>query len=181
MPNPRPRDRFGRFNKRGSFAVIQGKLVRLKPKPEPRTSTSAGAPAPSPAGPGGVVVQRPRSLRKAARYETWFKAMGTTGELEDLRGRSPDIVNEVVEEYGAPAAWYSTQILGQVRFKGELALEFLIDELNSKLQFVGEGPADFDFRRDYPQWSYRYQVIEYIGPTERVVAEASDSRPRRGR
>lgn len=94
-----------------------------------------------------------------------------------MRGaESPDLLSEDLEQFAAPAAFYSNQsgLLGRVRFKGVVGLEILIDKLNLVLQFTGEETRDFDFRNVYENWEYRYQVIETIGPTDRVIEERRD-------
>jgi hypothetical protein len=110
------------------------------------------------------------------------------GKLREMaRAESPDLLGEDLEEYGAPAAFYSNQsgILGQVRWGGIIPLEVLIDKLNLKLQFVGEESRDFDFRSAYSQWTYRYQVVESIGPPElkndTIVESRSDSSGKNGK
>lgn len=106
------------------------------------------------------------------------------GRREEMKGaESPDLLSEDLEEFAAPAAFYSNQsgLLGRVRWRGVRPLDALFDELNSKLQFAGEESADFDFRLVYSSWEYRYQVIETLGPTDRIITEVNDSYPRRRR
>lgn len=89
------------------------------------------------------------------------------------------VYEETNEEFAAPTMFFSQEglLLGQVKFKGIVTLDTMIDDLNDKLQFSGEGSADFDFRTAYPRWSYEYQVVETIGVTSRVIDSARDSRP----
>lgn len=162
-----------------------------------RTPATAAAPAPTTPfpdyvaayfalqdqkyGPKIVVDNRPTD-RAGAEYTTVFRAMGTFGDLEELRGRSPSILQDDIEEIGAPAAWYSTQggLLGQANFPGIVPLDILLDRLNDSLQFLGEESPNFDFRTAYPRWEYRYHVVETLGPTDRVITDIRDRRPKRG-
>lgn len=128
-------------------------------------------------------VSAPTS-RKGATYSTWFKAMGTMGTAADLKDPYlSNLLTEDLEEFSAPAQFYSNQsgLLGQVRWKGNIPLEILIDKLNVQLQYIGDESPDFDFRSAYWRWSYKYQVIESLGPTDRVVFSSEDSKPKRGR
>lgn len=189
------RDRFGRFNPRGTYKAISGSLVKLKGFRKPHAVTDQEALDPTPSGlppgpheraPGaraGPSPERPdatvderRTSRKGATYATYFRALGTFANNADVYNR--DLIYSDVDEIGAPAAWYSNQglILGQVKWRGIVALEELLDRLNLALQFAGEEIAGFDFRNVYPVWSFKYQVVEFLGPTERVIKEFQDSR-----
>lgn len=193
------RTKSGKFSKRGKYVAIEGRLVRFDIGPIPsqeyrirpgRPTERARARDGSGAGggpllvPGPIISENPTE-RRGARYSTWFKALGTAGRREDMRGaESPDLLSEDLEEFAAPAAFYSNMsgLLGQVRFRGVVPLENLIDKLNVQLQFAGEESRDFDFRNAYASWEYRYQVIESLGPADRVITEIRDSYPRgRGR
>lgn len=190
----RRRTKSGRFSKRGKFVAYQGRLILYKtysvvgpPAPTKRAPATA-ATAPATAEPRLQVPEpirtAPESGRKGGRFTTWFRALGTMGTLQEMRGaESPDLLGEDLEEFGAPAAFYSNQggLLGQVRFRGVIPLEVLIDRLNIKLQFVGEESGDFDFRTAYSKWEYRYQIVETLGPTDTVIEERTDMWPRRRR
>lgn len=206
---PPRRDRKGRFNKRGHFISQNGRLVRVvfvrrrasgpagttaAPGPAPATAAAGSAPdsaglveAPSAAPPTREPprVPAPRTRleqtdRAGATYTTFFKAMGTSGDLRVIegapKGKSPDVFRETLEDLGAPGAFYSNQsgLLGRVKWEGIVPLETLFDELNLKLQFIGEETAGFDFRLAYREWSYKYQVIETLGPTDRIILEIAD-------
>jgi hypothetical protein len=159
---------------------------RPRPQRPPAKAAAEGPPA-YPAGERPPVTPAPTRTarptgRAGAKLTTWFKALGTTGSISDMRGaESPDLLSQDLEDFAAPRAWYSNQggLLGRVRWQGEIGLEILIDRLNIALQFAGEESGDFDFRVAYPRWEYRYQIIETIGPTSRVLSEIKDSRPRR--
>lgn len=149
----------------------------------PRATPRPGPPRTVPATPVPTPVAPP-TTRRGARYSTWFRAMGTMGSAADLKDPYlQNLLEDNLEEFGAPAQFYSNQggLLGQVKFAGRVPLEVLIDRLNLALQFVGEESRDFDFRIAYRRWSYRYQIIETLGPTDHVIEEASDEHPRRRR
>lgn len=98
--------------------------------------------------------------------------------------KSPDLLQDYESEdegYAVPGAFFSNQgsLLGRVKWNGIIPLETLIGRLNFQLQFLGEEANDFDFRQAYSSWSYKYQVIESIGPTDRVVEFQQDRRPRK--
>lgn len=129
--------------------------------------------SPEPARGGGF-----RPVR-GARYRTWFKAMGIGmgGSLSDLRGQdSPDLLGGDLEDYAAPAAFYSSQsgLLGKVVWEGIVGLDVLIAELNEVLQFTGEEISGFDFRFVYDAWEYEYQVTESIAGKTNVVVRQVD-------
>lgn len=189
MPRILRRNKKGRFAKYGTYQSINGKLSKIKPQPRPPRPAPVARPAgrareierpPSrPRGERVPTVTRPArpSGRLGAKFSTWFRAIGSAGNLRDMRGaESPDLLSEDLEQFAAPAAFYSNQsgLLGRVRFKGVVGLEILIDKLNLVLQFTGEETRDFDFRNVYENWEYRYQVIETIGPTDRVIEERRD-------
>lgn len=111
---------------------------------------------------------------------TWFKAWGSDGV--DISGaESPDILNEDMDDFAAPRAFYSNQgaLLGRVKFDGVVELEDLIEQLNDRLQFFGEEREDFDFRAVYARWDYKYQVIATRGPTDEIVVQKRQRSRRR--
>lgn len=97
--------------------------------------------------------------RKGFAYSTWFKAFGTFGDLRDM-GDSPTLLGEMeeLEDMDVPAAFYSSSILGKVKWKGRIEREKLIDDLNKVSAWNPE-----DFRSVYPKWEYRYYVAEMVG------------------
>lgn len=97
--------------------------------------------------------------RKGFEYYTWFKAFGTFGDLKDM-GDSPHLLGEMeeLENMDVPAAFYSSTVLGKVKWKGRVEKEKILDELNSRAAWSPE-----DFRDIYPRWEYRYYVAESVG------------------
>lgn len=171
---------------RGIRLERAAKVRQLRNIPDTPKRARAPAPTRGPAGPrraqrdtpidlpipAGMRVEKP-SGRSGARFFTHFKAFGTVGALADMRQvESPDLLNEDLEDFNAPAAFYSNQsgILGQARWNGIVPLDVLIERLNDQLQFSGEGSKRFDFREVYPHWEYRYQVTEVLGDERHVIA-----------
>lgn len=156
-------------------AVPEAPAREAPKKPEQAPVEPRAIPAPS-------VKKRKASRLRDAAYTTWFKAMGAGfgASLEDLRNaKSPDLLSDDLEEYAAPAAFYSNQsgLLGRVKWQGIVPLEQLIEDLNIALQFAGEEMEAFDFRDAYEVWEYKYQVIEQVGEGDpRVIEEIRDSR-----
>lgn len=112
--------------------------------------------------------------RKGFRYASWFKAFGTFGDLRDL-GDSPPLLGEMeeLEDFDVPAAFYSSAILGKVRWIGIVAREDLLKLLNQTL-FPEDG---FDFRDVYPSWQYRYFVAEMVGDIVVQIFEYQAKQP----
>lgn len=126
--------------------------------------------------------------RTAGIKSTWFKAMGTMMDLEEMRSSadSPPLLLEVDEELPIRKAFYSkeNQVLGQVKRKGVVPLGRWIRDLNVALQFVNEEMEGFDFRLAYDEWEYTYQVIETIGgiDIERIrIVRGQGGSPRKRR
>lgn len=114
-----------------------------------------------------VAAQRPpvRDIgeleqRKGFVYTTWFKAFGTFGDIRDMGTDSPQLLGEMeeLEDFDVPAAFYSSGILGKVKWKGYVERETIIDQLNTVAPWNGA-----DFRDVYPRWEYRYFVAEMVG------------------
>lgn len=126
----------------------------------------------------GFAAQRPPSrgitdfeTRKGFQYHTWFRAMGTFGNMEEMRGTdSPPILGEMeeLEDFDVPAAFFSGAKLGKVKWPGIRSREELIEELNTTML-----PANTDFRDVYPHWEYHYFIAESVGP---VVVQTFDYR-----
>jgi len=97
--------------------------------------------------------------RKGFNYSTWFKAFGTFGDLRDM-GDSPPLLGEMeeLEDFDVPKAFYSSTILGKVKWNGRMDRGLLIDKLNMAASWAPQ-----DFRDIYPQWEYRYYVAEMVG------------------
>jgi hypothetical protein len=111
--------------------------------------------------------------RKGFVYSTWFKAFGTFGDLRDM-GDSPPLLGEIeeLEDFDVPAAFYSSTILGKVKWKGQRERQSLIDELNT----VGPwNPSDF--RDVYPSWEYRYYKAEMVGDVVVQIFEHKAKQP----
>ena len=186
---PRFYTKDGRLSKRGYYIKRRGKLVRFRGLRKPKPESVVGKPDLSPdirAGPPSRVARDEVGIpaptldlglteRKGATYKTYFRAKGTFGDITE---ESPQLLFDDVEEIGAPAAFYSNHgaILGQVRWDGIVPLETLIRRLNGALQYLGEETRGFDFREAYPSWSYGYRVIEFLGPSKRVVTLVEDAR-----
>lgn len=128
-------------------------------------------------------------VNRAAVYSTWFRAVGTMGSLDEMRGgHSPDLMRDDIEDAPAAAAFYSNEgtVLGRVKWDGIRPLDELIADLNTKLQYEGEEVRGFDFRDVYERWEYRYQVVETFGGrggyskvVSQIVVEHRACRPRR--
>lgn len=88
-----------------------------------------------------------------------------------------DVENEE-EGYAVPGIFYSNQghILGQVKFDGIIPVEDLIAMCNDKIQFLGEEAPEFDFRRAYSHWEWKWEIREQIGPTTTKIDYKSDRR-----
>lgn len=191
------RNRFGNFSKSGRYYAIRGELhklpqYRLKaPAPNSRRRVQpprAPAPEPRRATTTALVEKAAGSeFRRGAKYSTWFKAAGSVEKDRRMtfadsyaQGLMDEDVESEEEGYAIPALFFSNQggLLGQVKFDGIIPLETLIGRLNLKLQFLGEESPDFDFRIAYPRWEYKYQIIETLGPTSRIIKSQSDRRPR---
>lgn len=97
--------------------------------------------------------------KKGFNYSTWFKAFGTFGDLRDM-GDSPQLLGDMeeLEDFDVPSAFYSSTLLGKVKWKGIVSRETVIAELNSVAPWKGS-----DFREVYPRWEYRYFVAELVG------------------
>lgn len=169
----------GQFSRSGQYTIKAGKLVKIPPSPRRRARRRARPAARAPE----ARETHAYTTRKGATYTTLFKAMGTDASKAEFGqmqgGDSPSLLNEPLdEESGAPAAFYSNQslYLGRVKFKGIVSLDTLLDKLNEALQAVGQEVDGFDFMKTYRHWSYKYQVIEHLGPTDRVID--SDSKRR---
>lgn len=182
--HPLKLDRKGNFQNTGPFYAYRALPQRTAPSK--RGGARAG-PAPAPATeptrtPAPATTPRvvAPARRTGAKYTTWFKAAGST-ERDMGFGDSykQGLMEEENEEFAAPKMFFSNQgaLLGKVKFKGIVPLNDLIDSLNEKLQFLGEEVKDFDFRTYYTRWSYNYQVVESLGPTDRIIDESRDSRP----
>lgn len=106
-----------------------------------------------------VLLERFRGPRPGFNYSTWFKAFGTFGDLRDM-GDSPHLLGEIeeLEDFDVPAAFYSSTILGQVKWKGLRSRKKVIDDLNNVAPWNGS-----DFRDVYPKWEYRYYIAEMVG------------------
>lgn len=190
-----------RRNSDGTYSKIQGRnnpgafgQERRNPAGPGASQRRGGPGAGSPGSPGTtgrskVGARLPTSVpadyrgQRGAKYFTMFKAEGSLGTRKDLhpkelKGESPSILQDDIDDYeegnyAAPAAFFSQQYLRKVKFEGILEVELLIDELNSKLQYVGEEEPDFDFRKVYDYWSYNYEVHEKYGGTSVIVARES--------
>jgi hypothetical protein len=97
--------------------------------------------------------------RKGFNYHTWFKAFGTFGDMRDM-GDSPTLLGDMeeLEDMDVPSAFYSSGILGKVKWRGRKDREKLIDELNAVAPWNGN-----DFRDVYPKWEYVYKITESVG------------------
>lgn len=111
--------------------------------------------------------------RKGFVYSTWFKAFGTFGDLRDA-GDSPPLLGEMeeLEDFDVPAAFYSSGILGKVKWDGNISRETLIDRLNSAASWNPQ-----DFRDVYPKWEYRYYVAEQVGDVVVQIFEHKARQP----
>jgi phytoene/squalene synthetase len=112
--------------------------------------------------------------RKGFRYDTWFKAFGTFGETREV-GDSPTLLGEQEEldDYSVPAAFYSSGVLGKVKWTGRiLSRDEVIAELNSVAAWYPD-----DFRDVYPRWEYRYYVAEMVGDVTVAVYEHKAKQP----
>lgn len=96
---------------------------------------------------------------RGASYSTWFKALGSFGPGRnwDSYAAMQNLLDEDLMDIEAPAAFYSQQITGRVKWPGIVDREVLIQDLNDK------APWDGDFRDIYPRWEYEYRVVESIG------------------
>lgn len=201
---PKWRTKTGKLSARGTYLKVGKSLIKYRgfktrkilssgPRraaPPRRRRAARVEPAPpveeapeiepvSLVGPVSKPTVKPPSGRAGATYYTYFRAFGTFGSRAEMTGRdSPDVLDYDVDEIDAPAAFYSNQsgIMGQVRWEGIVGLSELIARLNARLQYAESRSDGFDFRDEYPVWSYRWHVVEKIGPTTRVIDEHSDSR-----
>lgn len=199
------RDRFGRYNANGKYYATKAGILRKlpafrEPAPKPRgykpqppipqsSAPAAPAPTPSPRAPVGTgapaAARTVPSGRKGAKISTWFRAAGSMDEGKGIsfadsykRGLMEEDVENYDEGYAVPALFFSNQghLLGRVKFTGEIPLLDLIGMLNDKLQYLGEEAPEFDFRKAYTRWEYKWQVVETIGPTSTVLKEKHDRR-----
>lgn len=199
------RDRFGRYNPQGKYYATKAGFLRKLPayrKSAAKTSYRPQPPIPqssTSAAPGAAVTRRADvatggapaartvpSGRSGAKISTWFKAAGSmeggkgfTFADSYKAGLMDEDVENYDEGYAVPALFFSNQghLLGRVKFKGRMPLLDLIEMLNDKLQYLGEESPEFDFRKAYPKWEYKYQIVETIGPTSTVLEERNDRRP----
>jgi hypothetical protein len=194
------RDRFGRFNPQGKYYATKAGILRKLPafrspspkprgyRPQPPIPPSA-APAPRRAEPAPTTPPPPArtkaSGRKGAKLSTWFRAAGSMDDERGIsfadsykKGLMEEDVENFEEGYAVPALFFSNQghLLGRVKFSSEIPLLDLIGMLNDKLQFLGEEAPEFDFRKAYTHWEYKYQVVERIGVTDTVLVEKHDRR-----
>jgi len=124
----------------------------------------------------GVGAQVPR-FKRAARYSTWFKAVGSVGPI--IAGAdSPKLLEQTAEGAAVPQGFYSNQssIMGQVRWGGIVPLKTLVEDLNKQLQEYGEEIEGFDFRHFYQTWEYRYYIVERFAGEDTIVVEDMDAR-----
>lgn len=195
----------GKSDSRGNFVRLGNQIFPLQTEPGKAFQTDLRTEAPLDAAPAPARTTAPPTFQRAppapleranANYTTWFKAMGTIGSLEELgnapKDQSPDLLHEDLEDFTAPAAWYSNQnaLFGKVIWKpgdrlplirgvyddGIVPYDDLIRELNLRLQ-GGDDDPNFDFRVVYDRWSLRYQVLERFGDGEpRPVVTFEDGR-----
>lgn len=115
--------------------------------------------------------------REGFEYSTWFKAFGTFGTLREL-GDSPQLLGEMeeLEEFDVPSAFYSSSLIGQVKFPDVVPLAGVMGKLNAAAPWQGE-----DFREIYPQWDYRYYVAEMVGDVVVQIFEHKARQPITGK
>lgn len=173
------RDKAGEINSRGTYKLIEGSLVKLKGFHNARRLADEEGEALDtevtvPETPDGF--RREASGRPGGEIFTLFRAGGTFGT--DVDEYDENLFWGEVEEFGVPAQFYSHHglFLGQIRWEGRVPLDTLISRLNGTLQFRGAETVGFDFRNTYPRWSYKYQVVEKIGPERRILTLIEDSR-----
>jgi len=113
--------------------------------------------------------------RPGVKRFTYFRAQGTIGDLDDYQA---ELFFEALPEFPAMSSWFSNQsgLFGQVKFEGDIPADEMLSMLNQRLQFRGEEFEGFDFREVYPQWRYKYQVVEFLGGNARVVRFEEDGR-----
>ena len=115
--------------------------------------------------------------RKGVKEFTYFRAQGTVGELDVYQA---ELFDEVIDDDTGVylGSFFSNQpgVLGQVKFNGRIDVDEMIGMLNDALQPRGERTEGFDFRNVYPQWRYKWQVVETLGPSVRIVAFEEDGR-----
>lgn len=201
------RDRFGRYNPQGKYYATKAGFLRKLPayrksapkpkgyRPQPPIPPAPGAPGPRAddaqprrdvATGGAPAARTVESGRSGAKISTWFKAAGSMESGKGFNfadsykaGLMDEDVENYDEGYAMPALFFSSQghLLGRVKFKGRMPLLDLIEMLNDKLQYLGEESPEFDFRKAYPKWEYKYQIVETIGVTSTVLVEKTDRRP----
>lgn len=111
-------------------------------------------------------------VKPGFRYDTWFKAFGTFGDLRDKD--SPRLLGEMteLEDFDVPSAFHSGAKLGKVKWAGQIRdREQIIRELND-VAFFRE-----DFRELYPKWEYRYYVAEMVGNVVVQIYEHEAQQP----
>lgn len=197
-PDIRRRDAFGRYNPNGRYYATKAGILRKLPafrspppkptgyRPQPPLPHAEAAPRADAEPPRAPVAARTKaSGRRGAKISTWFRAAGSMETEKGFsfadsykRGLMDEDVENFDEGYAVPALFFSNQghLLGRVKFNGEMALTDLLEMLNDKLQYLGEESPEFDFRKAYPHWEYKWQVVEHIGVTDTVLKEKHDRR-----
>jgi hypothetical protein len=101
---------------------------------------------------------------RGATYATYYRALGSTESLKKMkRTKSPGVLDEDLDDGNAPAAFYSTVVLGRAKWPGVKPQKEIEADLNKLLQYKGREKRGFDWREEYPHWEETYEVVEFIG------------------